>query len=69
MAQTSSKSIKKVKTALDTNYSYLGGNAVSRDKKGNVAEDAALASEMAAAGLGSSASDYAAYVYYEIEIP
>lgn len=67
--QTTSKSLKKVKTALDSNYSYLGGNAVSRDKKGNVAEDAAMAAEMAAAGLGSSASDYSAYVYYEIEIP
>lgn len=42
---------------------------MSRDKKGNVAEDAALAAEMAAAGLGSSASDYSAYVYYEVEIP
>ncbi|KAL2104604.1 hypothetical protein VUR80DRAFT_10145 [Thermomyces stellatus] len=69
IVKTTPKNVKKVKTALDSNYSYLGGNAVSRDKKGNVAEDAALAAEMAAAGLGSSASDYSAYVYYEVEIP
>lgn len=65
--QTTPKDLKKVRTALDTNYSYLAGNAVSRDKKGNVVtEDAGLAAEMAAAGMGS---EYAAYVYYEVEIP
>lgn len=58
-----------MKTALDSSYSYLGGNAVSRDKKGKVTDDTALAAEMAAAGLGSSGSEYSAYVYYEIGIP
>lgn len=67
--KTTPKTIKKVKTTLDSNYSYLGGNAVSRDKRGNVADDAALAAEMAAAGLSSSGSEYAAYVYYEVDIP
>ncbi|SPO04209.1 probable H+-ATPase V1 subunit c, vacuolar [Cephalotrichum gorgonifer] len=66
---TTSKASKKVKTTLDTNYSYLGGNAVSRDKRGKVADDTALAAEMAAAGLGSSGGEYAAYVYYEVDIP
>lgn len=42
---------------------------MSRDKRGNVADDAALAAEMAAAGLSSSGSEYAAYVYYEVDIP
>lgn len=56
-----------MKTTLDSSYSYLGGNAVSRDKRGKVAEDAALAAEMTAAGLSSS--EYAAYVYYEVDIP
>ena len=42
---------------------------MSRDKKGKVTEDATMAAEMAAAGLGSSASEYSAYVYYEVDIP
>jgi V-type H+-transporting ATPase subunit C len=58
-----------VKTTLDSSYSYLGGNAVTRDKRGNVADDTHLAAEMAAVGLGSSEGDYAAYVYYEVDIP
>jgi V-type H+-transporting ATPase subunit C len=58
-----------VKTTLDSHYSYLGGNAVRRDKRGNVADDTALASEIAAAGLGSAASEYTAYVYFELEVP
>ncbi|KAH8156917.1 hypothetical protein CIB48_g11330 [Xylaria polymorpha] len=53
LVQTNSKLIKKVKTALDTAYSYLGGNAVGRDKRGKITkDDAALTSEMAAAGVG-----------------
>lgn len=67
--KTTAKACKKVKADLDSCYSYLGGNAMSRDKRGVVADDAALASEMAAAGLGSAASEYTAYVYYEIGIP
>ncbi|OTB03044.1 hypothetical protein M426DRAFT_322067 [Hypoxylon sp. CI-4A] len=68
---TNSKLVKKVKTALDSSYSYLGGNAFGRDKRGRITkDDAALTSEMAAAGLGhgGEGSEYTAYVYYEFEV-
>ncbi|PKS11847.1 hypothetical protein jhhlp_001141 [Lomentospora prolificans] len=67
--KTTPKASKKVKATLDSSFSYLGGNAISRDKRGNVADDTALASEMAATGLGSSSNEYTAYVYYELEVP
>jgi len=59
--------VKKIKAALDSRYSYLGGNAFGRDKRGRVTkDDAALTSEMAAAGLASGdGKEYSAYVYYE----
>lgn len=60
-----------MKTTLDSAYSYLGGNAFGRDKKGRVAkDDSALSSEMAAAGVGGGGegSEYTAYVYYDFEI-
>ncbi|KAI0525783.1 vacuolar ATP synthase-like protein subunit C 1 [Xylaria bambusicola] len=68
---TNSKLVKKVKTALDTSYSYLGGNAVGRDKRGKITkDDAALTSEMAAAGVAGhgEGNEYTAYVYYEFEL-
>lgn len=56
---------------MDSNYSYLGGNAFGRDKRGRVTkDDAAMTSEMAAAGLGTGEGhEYTAYVYYELELP
>ena len=71
MSQTSAKLIKKVKSALDSNFSYLAGNAFGRDKRGRVTkDDAALTSEMAAAGLAAGeGKEYTAYVYYEFEFP
>ncbi|KAI5862667.1 ATPase, V1 complex, subunit C [Durotheca rogersii] len=68
---TNAKLAKKVRTALDASYSYLGGNAFGRDKRGRITkDDAALTSEMAAAGLGHAAEghEYTAYVYYEFEL-
>ncbi|KAJ2892420.1 putative vacuolar atp synthase subunit c 1 protein [Zalerion maritima] len=60
---------KNVKTALDSAYSYLGGNAFGRDKHGRITkDDAALTSEMAAVGLGGD-DEYSPYVYYELEFP
>jgi V-type H+-transporting ATPase subunit C len=57
---------------LDSTFSYLGGNAFGRDKKGKVTkDDSALSSEIAAAGVGShggEGNDYTAYVYYEFEV-
>ncbi|KAG4412036.1 hypothetical protein IFR04_014828 [Cadophora malorum] len=72
LIKANSKSAKKAKTALDSTYSYLGGNAFGRDKKGKVTkDDSALSSEMAAAGVGGQGgegTEYTAYVYYEFEI-
>jgi V-type H+-transporting ATPase subunit C len=52
IVKTNSKAISKVKTNLDKTYSYLGGNALGRDKRGRVTkDDATLSSDMAAAGL------------------
>ncbi|KAI0846934.1 ATPase, V1 complex, subunit C [Daldinia vernicosa] len=68
---TNAKLVKKVKTALDSSYSYLGGSALGRDKRGRVTkDDAALTSEIAAAGLGHAGeeNEYTAYVYYEFEV-
>jgi len=71
MVLTNSKLVKKVKTALDSAYAYLGGNAFGRDKKGRITkDDAALSSDMAAAGLGGGdGHEYTGYVYYEFELP
>lgn len=69
--QTTPKLAPKVKTALDSQFSYLGGNAFGRDKRGRVTkDDAAMSSEMAAAGLGTGdGNEYTAYVYYDFEFP
>jgi V-type H+-transporting ATPase subunit C len=71
LVKTSSKGVAKVKTALDSNYSYLAGNAMGRDKRGRVQkDDAALSSDMAAAGLMSGeGNEYTPYVYYELSFP
>ncbi|CAM1507327.1 Fc.00g069680.m01.CDS01 [Cosmosporella sp. VM-42] len=71
LVKTTTKLAPKVKSALDSNYSYLGGNAFGRDKRGKITkDDAALSSEMAAAGLGTGeGNEYTAYVYYELEFP
>lgn len=70
LIKTSPKQAKKAKSALDSAYSYLGGNAFGRDKKGrvNTKDDSALSSEMTAAGVGGGGDEYTAYVYYEFEI-
>ncbi|EKD13166.1 uncharacterized protein L3040_002967 [Drepanopeziza brunnea f. sp. 'multigermtubi'] len=72
LIKANSKSAKKAKLALDTAYSYLGGNAFGRDKKGKVTkDDSTLSSDMAAAGVaghGGEGSEYTAYVYYDFQI-
>lgn len=69
--QTTPKQAKKAKANLDSAYSYLGGNAFGRDKRGRVTkDDASLTSEMAAAGLSvGEGNEYTPYVYYEFEFP
>lgn len=58
---------KKAKGNLDASYTYLGGNAVSRDKKGRmVKDDAAVGVDTAAAGHGDG--EYTPYVFYEFEL-
>ncbi|KAK0656430.1 hypothetical protein B0T16DRAFT_320427 [Cercophora newfieldiana] len=71
LVKTTPKQAKKVKSNLDSAYSYLGGNAFGRDKRGRVTkDDASLTSEMAAAGLSTAeGSEYTPYVYYEFDFP
>ena len=63
--QTTPKLAKKVRDTLDQSYSYLAGNALSRDKKGKTIKDDP--SEMQGAGQATE-GDYSPYVYYEFEI-
>jgi V-type H+-transporting ATPase subunit C len=71
LRKTTQKQVKKAKTNLDSSYSYLGGNAFGRDKHGRVTkDDAALTSEMAAAGMSvGEGHEYTPYVYYEFDFP
>jgi len=71
LIKTNSKQAKKVKTALDSAYSHLGGNAFGRDKRGRITkDDASLTTEIAAAGFSTGeGNEYTAYVYYELEFP
>lgn len=66
--QTTPKLAKKAKTALDNRFSDLGGNAVSRDKKGRPKQDdSSMQQELAGAGLGGD-QGFEPYVFYEFEI-
>ncbi|KAF2762019.1 vacuolar ATP synthase subunit C 1 [Pseudovirgaria hyperparasitica] len=68
LVQTNPKVLKKVKTSLEGEYSYLGGNAFGKDKQGRVKkDDTALTNEMQATGHADG-NEYTAYVYYEFEI-
>ncbi|KAJ9130788.1 V-type proton ATPase subunit C [Coniochaeta hoffmannii] len=70
LVKTTPKKAPNVKKALDSAYSYLGGNAFGRDKRGRVTkDDASLSSELQAAGLSGEGQEYTAYVYYEIDFP
>lgn len=69
MRQTTPKLMKRVRTSLDSSYSYLAGNAFGRDKKGRVTkDDSAMSADMQAAGHTSDNGEYSAYVCYEFEI-
>lgn len=63
LVKTTGKHAKKVKSLLDDSYSYLGGNAFARDKKGRVRKDDAEMQQHTA----ESGAEYTAFVYYEFE--
>ena len=67
-AQTDSKKSKKAKGTLDARFQDLGGNAMTRDKKGRITQDdQGMQQEMASAGLGNQ-EGYEPYVFYEFEV-
>lgn len=57
--QTNNKAAPRVEKILNDEYSYLGGNAFSRDKKGRVKKDEG--SDLP----GNEAQDFTPFVYYE----
>ncbi|EMF17871.1 vacuolar ATP synthase subunit C [Sphaerulina musiva SO2202] len=68
LIKTTPKLAKKAKLALDNRFSDLGGNAVSRDKKGRPKQDdSSMQQELAGAGLGGD-QGFEPYVFYEFEI-
>jgi V-type H+-transporting ATPase subunit C len=67
-SQTDPKRGKKAKASLDARFGELGGNAMSRDKKGKpTKDDGAMQQELAGAGF-SGDQGFEAYVFYEFEI-
>ncbi|KAI4125498.1 MAG: hypothetical protein LQ338_004200 [Usnochroma carphineum] len=69
LVRTTGKLAKKARGTLDAKFSYLGGNAFGRDKKGRVTkDDSATSADMQAAGQMGDAGDYSAYVCYEFEV-
>lgn len=69
LEQTTAKLTKRVRNSLDSKFSYLGGNAFGRDKKGRVTkDDSAVSADIQAAGHVGDGGEYSAYVYYEFEI-
>jgi V-type H+-transporting ATPase subunit C len=64
--QPDPKKLRKAKDALDSRFAELGGNAVSRDKKGRPkADDSSMQQDLA--GVGGD-TGYEPYVFYEFEI-
>ncbi|KAL1955119.1 hypothetical protein VTO42DRAFT_8983 [Malbranchea cinnamomea] len=63
--KTTAKQSRRIKNLLDDSYSYLAGNAFTRDKKGRVRKDDP--SEMQHL-VGEGGGEYTAYVYYELDI-
>jgi len=63
--QTDPKKAKKAKGNLDARFSDIGGNALSRDKKGKPVKDDMQ--DLAGTGFGAD-QGYEPYVFYEFEI-
>ena len=67
--QTTPKLAKRARSFMDTKFSYLGGNAFSRDRKGKVTkDDSSMSADMQAAGHTGDGGDYSPYVCYEFEV-
>ncbi|KAF2722762.1 vacuolar ATP synthase subunit C [Polychaeton citri CBS 116435] len=68
IVKTNPKASKKAKANLDARFSDLGGNAVSRDKKGKpTQDDSSVQQDMAGAGFGGD-QGYEPYVFYQFEV-
>ncbi|KAK5123083.1 hypothetical protein LTR85_003279 [Meristemomyces frigidus] len=68
IVKTDSKKAKKAKASLDARFSDIGGNAMSKDKKGRpTKDDSSIAQDLASTGLGGD-QGYEPYVFYEFEI-
>ncbi|MCJ1251666.1 Vacuolar ATP synthase subunit C [Trapelia coarctata] len=69
LIKSTPKLAKKARNSLDQQYSYLGGNAFGRDKKGRITkDDSATSADMQAAGHVGDGGEYSLYVCYEFEI-
>jgi V-type H+-transporting ATPase subunit C len=60
--QSTPKQSQKIRSSLDQTYSYLGGNALGRDKKGRAVKDDAEIQQH------TSGEEYSPYVVYEFQI-
>lgn len=60
----SEKYAKKVKSNLEEEFGYLGGNAFGRDKKGKIKDDVADVT----AGVHGLQVDYSPFCYFEFEV-
>jgi len=65
IVKTDPKKAKKAKGNLDARFSDIGGNALSRDKKGKPVKDDMQ--DLAGTGFGAD-QGYEPYVFYEFEI-
>ncbi|KEF52843.1 V-type H+-transporting ATPase subunit C [Exophiala aquamarina CBS 119918] len=67
LVKTDTKREKKALQGLDSEFSYLAGNAFGRDKKGRPKKDEGMNSADAVAA-GGEQGDYSAYVLYQIAV-
>ncbi|EXJ71485.1 V-type H+-transporting ATPase subunit C [Cladophialophora psammophila CBS 110553] len=66
LIKTDSKREKRVRQGLDSEYSYLAGNAFGRDKKGRLLKDEGTTQQDMVAG--GEQGEYSAYVCYDIDV-
>ncbi|KAK5074042.1 Vacuolar ATP synthase subunit C [Lithohypha guttulata] len=66
--KSDTKKADRAKQNLDSEYGYLAGNAFGRDKKGRISKDQGISQTDVMGGAGGDASDYSAYVYYDVEL-